>query len=40
VTSLIHYLERPFDISREAGGGTDGNRRLLSEIAWPHVLAI
>lgn len=40
VASLIHYLERLFDFSREAGGIVAGNRRLLAEIIWPHVLAI
>ena len=40
VASLIHYLERLFDFSREAGGDVAGNRRLLSEMIWPHVLAI
>ena len=28
-TSLIHYLERPFDFSREAGSDMAGNRRLM-----------
>jgi hypothetical protein len=38
--SLIHYLERLFDFSREAGGVVAGNRRLLAEMIWPHFLAI
>ncbi|HYN59780.1 MAG TPA: hypothetical protein VET87_09520 [Rubrivivax sp.] len=40
MASLIHYLERLFDFAREAGGVVAGNRRLLAEIIWPHVLAI
>jgi hypothetical protein len=40
VATLIHYLERLFDFSREAGGVVAGNQRLLAEIIWPHVLAI
>jgi hypothetical protein len=40
VASLIHYLERLFDFSREAGGVVAGNRRLLAEMIWPHVLAV
>jgi hypothetical protein len=40
VATLIHYLERLFDFSREAGGLLGGNRLLLSEIVWPHFLAI
>jgi hypothetical protein len=40
VASLIHYLERLFDFSREAGGVVAGNRRLLAEIVWPHFIAI
>ena len=40
VASLIHYLERLFDFSREAGGLAAGNRKLLAEIVWPHFVAI
>lgn len=40
VASLIHYLERLFDFTREAGGIMAGNRRLLEEIIWPHFLAV
>ncbi len=38
--SLIHYLERLFDFSRQAGGVVAGNRLLLAEMIWPHFLAI
>jgi hypothetical protein len=40
LATLIHYLERLFDFSREAGGIAAGNERLLAEIVWPHFLAI
>jgi hypothetical protein len=38
--SLIHYLERLFDFSRDAGGVVAGNQRLLAEMIWPHFVAI
>ena len=40
VSAVIHYLERLFDFSREAGGVVAGNEKLLSEIVWPHFWAI
>jgi hypothetical protein len=40
VSALIHYLERLFDFSRQAGGIVAGNQKLLAEIVWPHVWAI
>jgi hypothetical protein len=40
LATLIHYLERLFDFTREAGGIGAGNRRLLAEIVWPHFLAV
>ena len=40
VASAIHYLERLFDFTREAGGVAAGNERLLAEIVWPHFWAI
>lgn len=40
VATVIHYLERLFDFAREAGGIVAGNQKLLSEIVWPHFLAI
>jgi hypothetical protein len=39
VASAIHYLERLFDFSREAGGLVAGNEKLLAEIVWPHFWA-
>ena len=40
VAALVHYLERLFDFSRQAGGVVAGNERLLSEMVWPHFWAI
>ena len=40
IASLIHYLERLFDFSREAGSVVAGNGRLLAERVWPHFWAI
>jgi hypothetical protein len=40
VSALIHYLERLFDFSREAGGLVAGNEMLLARIVWPHFWAI
>jgi len=40
IATLIHYLERLFDSAKEAGGIVAGNEKLLSEIVWPHFLAI
>ena len=40
VATLIHYLERLFEFSREAGGLAAGNRKLLVEMVWPHFFAI
>ena len=38
--TLIHYIERLIDFWREAGGFIAGNAKMLSEIVWPHFLAI
>jgi hypothetical protein len=38
--TIIHYLERLIDFSREAGGIAAGNTKLLAEIVWPHFLAV
>lgn len=38
--SIIHYLERLIDFSRQAGGLVAGNEKLLAEIAWPHFWAV
>ena len=40
MSALIHYLERLFDFSRQAGGIVAGNEKLLAEIIWPHFWAI
>ena len=37
---LIHYLERLFDFSKQAGGIAAGNEKLFAEIVWPHFWAI
>jgi hypothetical protein len=40
VASIIHYLERLIDFSRQAGGLVAGNEKLLAEIVWPHYWAV
>ncbi len=40
VSALIHYLERLYDFSQQAGGIAAGNDMLLAEIVWPHFWAI
>ena len=40
MSALIHYLERLFDFSREAGGVVAGNEKLLAEVIWPHFWAL
>jgi hypothetical protein len=40
ISALIHYLERLYDFSREAGGIVTGNEKLLAEIVWPHFWAV
>jgi len=40
MSALIHYLERLFDFSRQAGGIAAGNEKLLAEIIWPHFWAV
>jgi hypothetical protein len=40
VAGVIHYLERLIDFSRQAGGLTAGNAKLLAEIVWPHFWAV
>jgi hypothetical protein len=40
MSALIHYLERLFDFSRQAGGVVTGNEKLLAEIVWPHFWAV
>jgi hypothetical protein len=40
ISAAIHYLERLWDFSREAGGIVAGNEKLLAEIIWPHWWAV
>jgi hypothetical protein len=40
VSLVVHYLEHLIDFWRETGGLVAGNRKLLSEIVWPHFVAI
>ena len=40
IASIIHYVERLIDFSRQAGGVVAGNQKLLSEIVWQHYLAV
>lgn len=40
MASVIHYLERLIDFSRQAGGVIAGNEKLLAEMVWPHFWAV
>ncbi|MGH7981619.1 MAG: hypothetical protein ACREFF_00570 [Candidatus Udaeobacter sp.] len=40
MATLIHYVERLIDFSRQAGGIAAGNAKLFAEIVWPHFWAI
>ena len=40
ISAVIHYLERLIDVWRQTGGFVAGNKKLLSEIIWPHFWAI
>ena len=40
LASIIHYLERLIDFSRQAGGVVAGNEKLLAEMVWPHFWAV
>ena len=40
VAAVIHYLERLFDFSGQAGGIAAGNEKLLADIVWPHFWAV
>jgi hypothetical protein len=40
LATLIHYLEHLFDFWRQTGGLVAGNKKLLSEMVWPHFWAI
>jgi len=40
MATVIHYVERLIEFSRQAGGIVAGNKKLLAEIVWPHFWAI
>jgi hypothetical protein len=40
VAGVIHYLERLFEFSRQAGSVIAGNEKLLAEMVWPHFWAV
>jgi len=40
VATLVHYLERLVEFSRQAGGLMAGNEKLLAKIVWPHFWAV
>ena len=40
VATLIHYLERLFDFSRQAGGIVAGNQKLFAQMVWARFWAI
>ena len=40
LASLIHYLERLYDATKEAGSMAAGNHKLLTEMVWPHFWGI
>jgi hypothetical protein len=40
MATLIHYVERLIDFWRQTGSFVAGNRKLFTEIIWPHFWAI
>ena len=40
IATVIHYLERLVEFSRQAGSLAAGNEKLLAEIVWAHFWAI
>lgn len=40
IASVIHYLERLIDFSRQADGVVAGNEKLFAEMVWQHYLAV
>lgn len=38
--SLIHYAERLYDATKDAGSLSAANAKLLAQIDWPHFLGI
>jgi hypothetical protein len=39
MATIIHYLERLSDFSRQTGGIVAGSEKQLAEMAWPHFWA-
>jgi hypothetical protein len=40
MATVIHYVERLIDFSRQAGGIVAGSEKLFAEIVWPHFWAV
>lgn len=40
MASVIHYIERLIEFSRQAGGIAAGNEKLITEMVWPHFWAV
>jgi len=40
MATVIHYVERLIEFSREAGGIVAGSEKQLSEMVWPHFWAV
>jgi len=40
MASVIHYVERLIDFSRQAGGLVAGREKQLGEMVWPHYWAV
>lgn len=40
VATIIHFLERIIDFSRQAGGLAAGTEKMFTQIVWPHFWAI
>jgi len=40
MATLIHYVERLIEFSRQAGGIAAGNEKLFAEIVWPDFWAV
>ena len=40
MATIIHYVERLIDFSRQAGGIVAGSEKQLAEMVWPHFWAV
>ena len=40
MATIIHYVERLIDFSRQAGGIVAGSEKHLAEMVWPHFWAV